>query len=83
MRVTLNLATRPFADLGPALNRLRIAMGSLALMALALWLGLHLLHGRADKARARERTLDGSIASINQERGLPQPHGPAAQRRSH
>ena len=26
MRITLNLATRPFADLGPAIKRLRIAM---------------------------------------------------------
>ena len=31
MRVTLNLATRPFADLGPAIKRLRIGMGVLAL----------------------------------------------------
>ena len=30
MRITLNLATRPFADLGPALKRLRIAMAVLA-----------------------------------------------------
>ena len=30
MRITLNLATRPFADLGPAIKRLRIGMGVLA-----------------------------------------------------
>ena len=61
MRVSVNLATRPFADLGPTLRRLRIAMGSLAVVMLGLWLGLHLLHGRADKVRAQERTLDVDI----------------------
>ena len=68
MRISINLASRPFADLGPALLRLRVAMGSLAVLALGLWLGLHLLHGRADKVRAQERTLDTSINKLNQER---------------
>ncbi len=61
MRVSVNLATKPFANLGPTLHRLRIAMGSLAVVILGLWLGLHLLHGRADKVRAQERTLDVDI----------------------
>lgn len=68
MRVSINLATRPFADLGPALLRLRLAMGSLAVVALGLWLGLHLLHGRANKVRAQERILDVDINHLNQER---------------
>ena len=68
MRITVNLATRPFADLGPALKRLRIAMGILALLAIALGLGLRALHQRAEEARAREHSLDGQIARITQER---------------
>ena len=36
MRITLNLATRPFADLGPAMKRLRIGMGVLAFLAILL-----------------------------------------------
>ena len=68
MRVTLNLATRPFADLGPAIKRLRIAMGILALLAIALGLGLRALHQKAEEARAREHSLDGEIARITQER---------------
>ena len=36
MRIGINLATRPFADLGPTLKRLRIAMGVLALAAIGL-----------------------------------------------
>ena len=63
MRITLNLATRPFADLGPALKRLRIAMGVLPLVAIALGLGLHALHQKAEEARAREHSLDGEIAA--------------------
>jgi type IV pilus assembly protein PilN len=68
MRVTLNLATRPFADLGPALKRLRTGMGILALLAIVLGLGLHALHQKAEQARAREHSLDGAIANITRER---------------
>ena len=68
MRVTLNLATRPFADLGPAIKRLRIGMGILALMAIVLLLGLRALHQKAEQARAREHSLDGEIARVTRER---------------
>ena len=68
MRISLNLATRPFADLGPALKRMRISMGILALAAIALWLSLHAVHNKADQARQRERSLDTQIARITQER---------------
>jgi type IV pilus assembly protein PilN len=68
MRITLNLATRPFTDLGPAMKRLRIAMGALAGVSLLLLLGLHALHQKAEQARAREHSLDGAIARIDNER---------------
>jgi type IV pilus assembly protein PilN len=68
MRITLNLATRPFADLGPAIKRLRIAMGVLALLSILLGLGLHAIHQKAEAARARDHSLDGQIANINLER---------------
>jgi type IV pilus assembly protein PilN len=68
MRITLNLATRPFADLGPAIKRLRIAMGVLILIAICLGLGLRALHQKAEEARARDHSLDGEIARIAQER---------------
>jgi len=54
MRITLNLATRPFADLGPAIKRLRIAMAVLAVIAIGLGLGLRAFHQKADEARARD-----------------------------
>jgi len=68
MRITLNLATRPFADLGPAMKRLRIGMGVLALLAILLGIGLHAIHQKAEAARARDHSLDGQIALIARER---------------
>ena len=68
LRVTLNLASRPFADLGPAIKRLRIAMAVLAVVAIGLGLGLRALHHKAELARAHDHSLDGQIARVTQER---------------
>ncbi len=68
MQVTLNLATRPFADAGPALKRLRIGIAVLAALCLLFLLGLHLFGSQAAAARAREHSLDGSIAHVEAER---------------
>lgn len=68
MRLSVNLATRPFADVGPALKQLRVAMGGLALIAIALGFGVHALDNKAEEARARERSVDAQIAQINSER---------------
>jgi type IV pilus assembly protein PilN len=68
MRVTLNLATRPFNDLGPVLKRLRIAMAVLAVLSVLFGVGLHLFDRQAEAARAREHSLDGRIALIRAER---------------
>lgn len=68
MRVAINLASRPFADIAPALKNLRIAMGALALTAAVLLLGLRSVHQKAEEARARDHSLDGKIASVRQER---------------
>lgn len=68
MRITLNLATRPFADLGPAIKRLRISMGVMALVSIFLGLGLYFLHHKAEEARARAHSLDGRIAAVTVER---------------
>jgi len=68
MRITVNLATRPFADVGPAIKRLRIGMGVLAFLALLLALSLRAIHEKAEEARAREHSLDGEIARVTTER---------------
>ncbi|HEY3624987.1 MAG TPA: hypothetical protein VGL00_01850 [Terracidiphilus sp.] len=68
MKITINLATRPFTDLGPILQRLRIAMVVFAVVSIGIGVGLHFLHARAEAARARERGVDQQIAKISQER---------------
>jgi type IV pilus assembly protein PilN len=68
VRVAINLASRQFADLAPALKNLRMTMGILALVAIALGFGLHALHDKAEAARQRAHSLDGQIAQITQER---------------
>ena len=68
MRISLNLATRPYADAGPTLKRLRIAMLVLALISGGAALGLHAVHNRAEAARARAHSLDGEIARVSAER---------------
>jgi type IV pilus assembly protein PilN len=68
MRITLNLASRPFADVGPAIKRLRIAMAVLAVVAIGLGFGLRALHHKAELARARDHSLDAQISRINYER---------------
>ncbi len=64
MKVTLNLATRPFTDLGPAIKRLRIGIGILTALCLLFVLGLHLFDSQAADARATEHKLDGQIAEV-------------------
>jgi len=68
MRVSINLASHPFADLAPVIKRLRIAIGTLATAAVLLGIGLEAVHHKAEEARVRERVLDTRIAQIRQER---------------
>src|SRR5208282_804159 len=68
MRIILNLASRPYANIGPALKRLRIAMAALAVLCLLFFLGLHLFDRQAKAARALEHSLDGRIARVQAER---------------
>jgi type IV pilus assembly protein PilN len=68
MKITVNLATRPFADLGPTFKRLRIAMAVFAVVSIGLGIGLHLLHAKAEVARGRMQALENQVAKISQER---------------
>jgi len=68
MKVTLNLATRPFIDQGPILRQLRLGIAVLAALVVLFALGLHLLHGSAEQARRRTAELDGKISRIATER---------------
>jgi type IV pilus assembly protein PilN len=68
MRITLNLATRPYADLRPALKSLRVTMGVLLVIGLGLMLGLRAFHQKAEEARATEQSVQTKIDAINRER---------------
>jgi type IV pilus assembly protein PilN len=68
MRISLNLASRPYADLKPALKKLRIAMGVLVVLGGLLLLGLRAVHQKAEEARATEQQVQNKIDAINRER---------------
>jgi type IV pilus assembly protein PilN len=68
MRIAVNLATRPYSDIGPALKRLRIAMAVLVVLGIGLGLGLRAVHQKAEEARATEERVQKQIDAINQER---------------
>jgi type IV pilus assembly protein PilN len=68
MHISLNLATRPYIDIRPALKQLRIAMAVLIVIGLGLCLGLRAFHQKAEEARATEQSVQKQINAINQER---------------
>ncbi len=57
MRISVNLANRPFVELRPLFARLRLAMGVLAVLAIGLGFALHSLNAKAAVARARMDAL--------------------------
>jgi type IV pilus assembly protein PilN len=68
MKISLNLATRPYADIAPALKRLRIAMAVLVVIGLALGFGVHAFHQKAEEARATVQRVQNQIDAVNRER---------------
>ena len=53
MRVTINLASRQFADFAPVIKNLRTAMAVLAGVAVLLLVGLPFVHGKHGSASTR------------------------------
>lgn len=68
MRISVNLATRPFIEIRPLLARLRLGMLALLLASVALGLGLHVLNGKAAVARAHMDELKSRTATFQNER---------------
>ena len=68
MRISINLATRPFVELRPLFARLRLAMAALALTAVGLGIGLHLLEVRESAAQAQMDALNAQTAAVEAER---------------
>jgi type IV pilus assembly protein PilN len=67
MKITLNLATRPYSDLGPALKQLRIGMLVLVVVMIGLGLGLLHFHQSAQKMRAQEDAAEQSASRVRHE----------------
>lgn len=68
MRISINLATRPFVELRPLFARLRIVMAALAVVAVALGFGLHYLSVRAHVAQAQMDALKAQTLTLQNER---------------
>ena len=65
MRIQLNLATRPFVELGPLYLRLRILIILLAVIAVPLWLLLATEKRKASEAQARLAAVEQKIQAID------------------
>lgn len=68
MRVSVNLATRPYVDLRPRFAQLRLLMFGLAMSMLALGFWLHLLHAKAKTAQAQMDALTSRTEGFQQQR---------------
>ena len=62
MKITPNLASKPYADQGPALKRLRIGMLALVVILAGLGFGLMHFHQSALRMAAEEDAVDRQIA---------------------
>ena len=68
MRISVNLATRPFVEIRPLLARLRLAMAVLAVLGIGLGIWLHALNQRAAAAVAQMDAVKARTAQLQAER---------------
>ena len=67
MRITVNLATRPFVELSPVYKRLRIWMMLLLVIAIPLWLLARVEQKKADVATARVRGMQRQVQQMQRQ----------------
>jgi len=68
MRISVNLATRPFVELRPLYARLRLAAIALAMLAVVLGFALHSLSAKKRVAEARMNSLKAKTMAFQQTR---------------
>jgi len=68
MRISVNLATRPFVELRPLFQRLRIIMAALGVLAIVLAILLHSETKKANAQQAQMQALVQKTHSFQQER---------------
>jgi type IV pilus assembly protein PilN len=88
MRISINLATKPFVELRPLYARLRLAMAALFLTAIALGVGLHFLSARARANQAqmdalKAQTLSAQLELQANETRMREPQNQAILARAH
>lgn len=88
MRISVNLATRPFVELRPFFTRLRILMGVLALVAIGLGVALHFERVKLDAAQAqmnktRQATIAAQQEKLRNEARMRLPANAAVLERAH
>lgn len=68
MKVSVNLATRPFVEMRPLFAKLRLVMAGLALLAVVFGFLLHSLNAKAATARAQMNALKAKTADYQNQR---------------
>ncbi len=88
MRISVNLATRPFVELRPFFLRLRLIMAALAVLALGLAVGASMVGAKAETQqveldRLRNLTIATQNARLQTEQRMRQPANAAVLDRAH
>ena len=88
MKITVNLATRPFVELRPIFLRLRIFMAALALIAVGALVASHLLQKKLDVAKAQIDAVHAQVVAAQDEkrrneRRMREPNNAAVLARAH
>ena len=88
MRITVNLATRPFIELRPIFLRLRIFMGVLAAVALAALIASHVMQKKLDVAKEQIDAVHAQVVAAqdekrSNERRMREPENAAVLARAH
>ena len=68
MDIRVNLAKRPFVDLRPILQSLRLGIRLLAIIVVLLGVVTYLVHRKAEDARGRLRAIETTISNTHRER---------------
>jgi type IV pilus assembly protein PilN len=68
MRITVNLATRPFVELRPFFLRLRIFMAALAVIGVAVLIASHILQKKLDVAESQINAVHSKVVTAQNEK---------------
>lgn len=66
MRISINLASKPFVELRPLFAMLRLAMGGLAVLAVVLLIGVHFYGIQAEQANAAMSALRAQTLAVEE-----------------